>query len=44
MRKTVSMSIDEEIVSKIDKARGLVTRSRWVESILGKQFKEIEAE
>jgi metal-responsive CopG/Arc/MetJ family transcriptional regulator len=34
MRIPISVSIDEKLVGEIDKKKGLVSRSRWIESLL----------
>lgn len=31
MRIKITLSIAEEVIKKIDKARGMIPRSRWVE-------------
>lgn len=38
MRKTVSVSLDENLLGRIDAAKGLVTRSRYLESVLSQLF------
>ena len=34
MKKTVAITIDEELLGKIDKKRGLIPRSTWIEAFL----------
>jgi len=37
-RKTMELSFDIELISKLDKKRGLVSRSRFIEEILKEYF------
>lgn len=34
MRKIISISLDENTIKRIDEARGLATRSKFIESML----------
>jgi len=34
MRKKISITIDEQVLNKVDKDRGLISRSRFIEEIL----------
>jgi metal-responsive CopG/Arc/MetJ family transcriptional regulator len=38
MRKPVTISLDDELLKKIDSSRGRVSRSRVIESIINKLF------
>jgi len=31
MRLNVSLTLDEKLIEKLDRERGLVSRSRWIE-------------
>lgn len=34
MKKIISISLDEDTIKKVDAARGLATRSKFIESML----------
>jgi len=38
MNKRVTISIDEKLLERIDKARGLASRSAWIAEILRRSF------
>ena len=40
MRKRITLNIDVEALKKIDQARGMVPRSRWVEDICVKAIQK----
>ena len=43
MKISITVSLEEKVVERIDHARGLASRSAFVQDMLGKQLKEIEA-